>query len=70
MKRDVIAQGEVTMVERCGCGALYLTIGPICMKLDATVLPELRAMLGQASRALAGCEGPSSSSVADAGAEN
>lgn len=52
MNRRVVAQGPFTMVERCDCGAMYLTVGPVCMKLDPRALPEIRATLARAARAM------------------
>jgi hypothetical protein len=49
MSRVVVAQGSFTTVERCDCGAMYLTVGPICMKLDPGALPELLATLTKAT---------------------
>ncbi len=50
----VLARGDVTAVERCACGGLYLTVGPVRMKLDPAVLPELARTIGAAARALGG----------------
>jgi hypothetical protein len=50
--REILAQGEFTRVERCGCGNVYLTVGPVCIKLAACALPELRETLAQAAVAL------------------
>jgi hypothetical protein len=52
MNRRSIAEGSFTMVERCDCGSLYLTIGPLCLKLDVNALPELRETLSRAATAL------------------
>ncbi len=51
MSRSVVAQGSFTSVERCDCGSVYLTVGPICMKLHPDALPELRETLARATRA-------------------
>jgi hypothetical protein len=60
--REVIAAGAVTRVDRCPCGDLYLTVGPITMGLHPEVLAELSATLGRAM-AMLGCR----SRVAGAG---
>lgn len=52
MNRRQIAQGSFTLVERCDCGSLYLTIGPVCLKLDVNALPELRETLSRAATAV------------------
>jgi hypothetical protein len=51
MSRSVVAQGSFTSLERCDCGSVYLTVGPICMKLHPDALPELRETLARATRA-------------------
>ena len=53
MSRVAVAQGVFTLVERCGCGAMYLSIGPVCMKLDPSALGDLRDTLARAVRAFA-----------------
>ena len=50
--RRVLAQGEVTRVEVCPCGACYLTIGPITMCLQSGVLGDLGASIAKAVRML------------------
>jgi hypothetical protein len=51
--REVIASGSVTRLDRCGCGDLYLTVGPITMALHPEALADLSATLGRACAALA-----------------
>jgi hypothetical protein len=50
MSRSVVAQGSFTSVERCDCGSIYLTVGPVCLKLHRDALPELRETLLRATR--------------------
>jgi hypothetical protein len=52
VNRRIIAEGSFTLVEQCDCGATYLTIGPLCMKLDPRALPEIRETLARAASAL------------------
>ena len=51
-ERTVLAQGAVTRVEICPCGACYLTIGPITMCLQSGVLGELGDSIVRALRSL------------------
>ena len=46
--REVIASGSVTRLDRCGCGDLYLTVGPITMALHPEALADLSATLVRA----------------------
>ncbi len=46
--REVIASGTVTRLDRCGCGDLYLTVGPITMALHPEALADLSATVSQA----------------------
>ena len=52
--REVIASGTVTRLDRCGCGDLYLTVGPITMALHPEALADLSATVSQAIATL-GC---------------
>lgn len=63
--REILAQGEFTRVERCGCGNVYLTVGPVCIKLAACALPELRETLAQAALALGLLPGPEQALTGD-----
>jgi hypothetical protein len=54
--REVIAAGTVTRLDRCGCGDLYLTVGPITMAIHPEALADLSATLGRAFAALAAAE--------------
>jgi hypothetical protein len=51
--REVIACGSVTRLDRCGCGDLYLTVGPVTMALHPEALADLSATLGRALDSLA-----------------
>jgi hypothetical protein len=48
-RRAVIARGAFSSVESCGCGAVYLTVGPVCLKIAANALPELLSVLERAA---------------------
>lgn len=50
--RYVIAQGPMSAVERCACGSVYLTVGPVTMKLHPEALTELRDTIARALRVL------------------
>jgi hypothetical protein len=52
--REVIASGTVTRLDRCGCGDLYLTVGPITMALHPEALADLGATVARAMATL-GC---------------
>jgi hypothetical protein len=52
MNRTVVAAGSFSAVERCDCGAVYLTVGPMSLKLDPRALSELRSTLDRAVRVL------------------
>jgi hypothetical protein len=51
--REVIACGSVTRLDRCACGDLYLTVGPVTMALHPEALADLSATLGRALDSLA-----------------
>ncbi|HEY0710629.1 MAG TPA: hypothetical protein VGG33_27750 [Polyangia bacterium] len=51
-RRVVIARGSFSSVESCGCGAIYLTVGPVTLKVAAAALPELLGVLERAARRL------------------
>ena len=50
--RQTLATSELTMVERCSCGAVHLTIGAVTLRLASSAVPALAATLGDAARAL------------------
>ncbi|HEY0712809.1 MAG TPA: hypothetical protein VGF45_09065 [Polyangia bacterium] len=64
-RRSLIARGSFSSVETCGCGAVYLTVGPVCLKVAAAALPELLGVLERAalrlhsgsSQAVSACSG-------------
>jgi hypothetical protein len=63
--REVIASGSVTRLDRCRCGDLYLTVGPITLALHPDALADLSATLGRACAALA--RGPDARQVLPGG---
>jgi hypothetical protein len=50
--RRTLATGEFSMVERCSCGSVHVTIGAITLRLERAAIPSLAATLHQAARAL------------------
>jgi hypothetical protein len=64
--REVIASGTVTRLDRCGCGDLYLTVGPITMALHPEALADLSATVSQAIATL-GCEAATSQAAGEGG---
>jgi hypothetical protein len=50
--RQTLATGDFTVVERCGCGAVHLTIGAITLRLPAPAVLALATTLQDAARAL------------------
>ena len=67
--RQLICQGGFTAVERCRCGAVYLSVGPVCLRLDASALPELAEVILQASFILSGGDGEGKSGTTPAPGE-
>jgi hypothetical protein len=47
--RQLIARGAFSAVETCRCGAVYLTIGPVSLRVDPSALSELGELISQAS---------------------
>lgn len=43
--REMVTAGTFTMVERCECGTVYLTVGPVCLRLCPGGLPELQQVI-------------------------
>lgn len=50
--RRTLAANDFSIVERCSCGAVHLTIGAITLRLTASTIPALAQTLGDAARAL------------------
>jgi hypothetical protein len=50
--RELLAEGRFAAVERCGCGAIYLHLGPLSIRLDGAALPELKDVIDRATRSL------------------
>ena len=40
-ERTVLARGPCTELARCSCGHVHLTVGPVTLRLDDTVLAAL-----------------------------
>jgi hypothetical protein len=53
MSRRVISQQGVCQIERCACGTVYLTIGPLTVALMAEALADVGHATNQALRRLA-----------------
>lgn len=52
--RRLLAQGAFSTVEHCRCGAVYLNVGPVCLRLEASALRELAEVILEASFILSG----------------
>ena len=52
--RRLLVQGAFTTVEHCRCGAVYLNVGPVCLRLDSSALRELAEVILEASLILSG----------------
>ena len=50
--RRTLATGDFTLVERCSCGSVHITIGAVTLRFAAAAVPSLAATLGEAARAL------------------
>jgi hypothetical protein len=50
--RQLLAEGRFAAVERCGCGAIYLHLGPLSVRLDGAALPELKEVIDRAAHSL------------------
>lgn len=50
--RRTLATGEFTIVERCSCGSVHVTIGAVTLRLAGAAIPSLAATLSDAARAL------------------
>jgi hypothetical protein len=47
--RRLLARGAFTSVEHCRCGAVYVSIGPVSLRLEASALRELAEVVLEAS---------------------
>jgi hypothetical protein len=52
--RRLLVQGSFTTVEHCRCGAVYLNVGPVCLRLESSALRELAEVILEASLILSG----------------
>ncbi len=50
--RRPLAIGDFALVERCGCGAVHVTIGAVTLRLAASTIGPLAETLTEAARAL------------------
>ena len=48
--RELLAEGRFAAIERCGCGTIYLHLGPFSVRLDGGALPELKEVIDRAAR--------------------
>jgi hypothetical protein len=62
--REVIARGSFALAERCRCGVVYLTVGPVSLRLDPNALPELAQVVREAFEFLLTMESPEPGEVA------
>lgn len=44
-KQEVLSQNNCFQINRCSCGAIHLSIGPMTIRLAPESLPELSAVL-------------------------
>jgi hypothetical protein len=54
--REVLASGTVSRIERCGCGSLYLTLGPVTMAVHPEAMMDLSETLAKAAAILTAAE--------------
>jgi hypothetical protein len=52
--RRLLVQGAFSTVEHCRCGAVYLSIGPVSLRLETSALRELAEVILEASFILSG----------------
>jgi hypothetical protein len=52
--RRLLVQGSITAVEHCRCGAVYLSVGPVCLRLESSALRELAEVALEANLILSG----------------
>lgn len=52
--RRLLVQGAFSTVEHCRCGAVYLSIGPVSLRLETSALRELAEVTLEASFILTG----------------
>jgi hypothetical protein len=50
--REGLAKGRSVSVERCSCGHVHVTLGPLTVRIDADTLAELAHVVGSAQRAV------------------
>lgn len=50
--RHLLARSEVASVERCTCGTIHLTIGPLTLRLPPSAVESLASTLLETTRAL------------------
>jgi hypothetical protein len=52
--RRLLVQGTFSSVEHCRCGAVYLSVGPVSLRLESSALRELAEVMLEASFILSG----------------
>jgi hypothetical protein len=52
--RRLLVQGAFSTVEHCRCGAVYLNVGPVSLRLESSALRELAEVILEASFILSG----------------
>lgn len=48
--RETLANGPICRVDRCACGMLHLTVGPMTVRLDAESCLSISCTLQEALR--------------------
>ncbi len=46
--RDILAESSIGSIERCSCGCVHLTLGPLSLRLDEAAIVGLAAMITRA----------------------
>jgi hypothetical protein len=51
-RRELLARSETASVERCACGTVHLTIGPLTLRLPPSAVESLASTLHESARVL------------------
>ena len=55
-RRELLARSETASVERCACGTVHLTIGPLTLRLPPSALSSLASTLYESACVLRASE--------------
>lgn len=64
-RRELLARSETASVERCACGTVHLTIGPLTLRLPPSAVESLASTLIESVRALRAVESDPTSEAAE-----